>query len=91
MDRVQSIFRVLVLRRKAPQQWVIETYQPKLQSFQKKWGRSPDRVAKAVLKGVRRNKSIVPVGVETWLLWFTMRLSVRLHERIVYTIVNKLT
>jgi len=38
-------------------------------------GRSPDRVAAAIERAVRRNLSTVPVGIEAWAGWYLYRLS----------------
>ncbi len=46
--------------------------------YKKSW--SPDRVAKAMVKAVRRNRSVVPVGPESWIMWYTKRLSVPLYN-----------
>jgi hypothetical protein len=47
----------------------------KLGSGHRHFGRSPDRVAKAVERAVRWNLATVPVGIEAWLGWFAYRLS----------------
>lgn len=45
-----------------------------IETFEKRaW--PPERVANAVLKAVRKNKSIVPVGPEAWIAWYLNRLS----------------
>lgn len=43
--------------------------------FYQKWGWPPERVAKAVVKAVQKNKGVVPVGPEAWVLWFLKRFS----------------
>ncbi|HUN56412.1 MAG TPA: SDR family NAD(P)-dependent oxidoreductase [Smithella sp.] len=48
--------------------------------FYTKFGWPPERVAKAVLSAVRHNRSVVPVGPETWLQWFGKRLSQKGYE-----------
>jgi len=48
--------------------------------FYRKRGWPPERVAKAVLKAVRKNKSVVPVGPEVWIQWYTKRLSIPLYN-----------
>jgi NAD(P)-dependent dehydrogenase (short-subunit alcohol dehydrogenase family) len=48
--------------------------------FYKKFGWPPERVAKAVLSAVRYNRSVVPVGPETWFQWFSKRLSQKGYE-----------
>jgi len=48
--------------------------------FYRKRGWPPERVAKAVLKAVRKNKSVVPVGPEVWVQWYTKRLSIPLYN-----------
>lgn len=48
--------------------------------FYKKYGWPPERVAKAVLKAVRKNRSVVPVGPEAWFQWFGKRFSQKFHD-----------
>ncbi len=48
--------------------------------FYRKRGWPPERVARAVLKGVRKNKAVVPVGPETWIGWYIKRLSLTLSN-----------
>jgi NAD(P)-dependent dehydrogenase (short-subunit alcohol dehydrogenase family) len=48
--------------------------------FYKRFGWSSERVARAVLRAVRKNRSVVPVGPEAWLQWFGKRLSQRNHD-----------
>ncbi|MGD0210312.1 MAG: SDR family NAD(P)-dependent oxidoreductase [Desulfomonilia bacterium] len=43
--------------------------------FYKKFGWPPERVARAVLSAVRHNRSVVPVGPESWIQWISKRLS----------------
>ena len=43
--------------------------------FYRNFGWPPERVAKAVLSAVRHNRSVVPVGPESWVQWFSKRLS----------------
>ena len=45
-----------------------------------KYAWPPEWVAKAVIKAVRKNKSVVPVGPDAWMLWFTKRLSQNLYD-----------
>lgn len=52
-------------------------------------GWPPERVAKAVLKAVRRNKAIVPVGPEAWVAWYLMRLSPGLCEAFMGYIIRR--
>jgi NAD(P)-dependent dehydrogenase (short-subunit alcohol dehydrogenase family) len=52
----------------------------KVMEFYKKFGWPPERVAKAVLSAVRHNRSVVPVGPETWIQWFGKRLSQKGYE-----------
>jgi NAD(P)-dependent dehydrogenase (short-subunit alcohol dehydrogenase family) len=52
--------------------------QSKMIAFYKKWGWPPERVAKAVLKAVQKNKGVVPVGPEAWIFWYIKRFSQRL-------------
>ena len=48
--------------------------------FYHRFGWPPERVAGAILCAVRHNRSLVPVGPETWAQWLTKRLSQRLYE-----------
>ncbi|MEN6637575.1 MAG: SDR family NAD(P)-dependent oxidoreductase [Smithella sp.] len=52
----------------------------KLIRFYEKFALKPEQVAKAVVKAVRRNKAVVPVGPDAWFLWFTKRFSQTLFE-----------
>jgi len=54
--------------------------QSRMINFYKNWGWPPERVAKAVLKAVQKNKGIVPVGPEAWIFWYTKRFSQKLWE-----------
>lgn len=60
-----------------------ETYRARRQDlvdFYRRFGWPPERVAKAVLSAVRHNRSVVPVGPEAWLQWFTKRLSQKMQD-----------
>lgn len=48
--------------------------------FYKKWGWPPERVARAVLKAVKKNKGVVPVGPEAWIFWYMKRISQRMWD-----------
>jgi short-subunit dehydrogenase len=48
--------------------------------FYEKFAISPERVASAVVKAVRRNRSVVPVGPDAWALWFTKRFSQTIYD-----------
>ena len=52
----------------------------KMIDFYKKWGWPPERVAKAVIKAVRKNKGVVPVAPEAWIFWYMKRFSQTLWE-----------
>jgi len=54
--------------------------QTEMINFYKKWGWPPERVAKAVLKAVLKNKGVVPVGPEAWIMWYFKRFSQKLWE-----------
>jgi len=54
--------------------------QEKMAAFYKRFGWPPERVAKGVLKGIRKNRAIVPVGPEVWILWYIKRFSVGLAD-----------
>lgn len=43
-------------------------------------GWPPERVAAAVLKGVRKNRGVLPVGPEAWLQWYFKRFSQRGYD-----------
>jgi len=45
-----------------------------------KYAWPPEWAAKAVIKAVRRDKSIVPVGPDAWFLWFTKRFSQTIYD-----------
>jgi NADP-dependent 3-hydroxy acid dehydrogenase YdfG len=49
-------------------------------NFYKRHGWPPERVAKSVLKAIRKNRSVVPVGPEAWFQWFGKRISQRAHD-----------
>lgn len=49
--------------------------QEKMAAFYDKYGWPPERVARAVIKAVKKNKGIVPVGPETWAMWYLRRIS----------------
>jgi short-subunit dehydrogenase len=53
-----------------------------LVKFYKKFALKPERVANAVVKAVRHNKSVVPVGPDAWALWMTKRFSQTLSDGI---------
>ena len=40
----------------------------------------PERVARAVVKAVKKNRGVVPVGPEAWAQWFLKRFSQRIFE-----------
>ena len=48
--------------------------------FYERFALSPEQVAKAVVKAVRKNKSVVPVGPDAWALWMTKRFSQTLTD-----------
>jgi NAD(P)-dependent dehydrogenase (short-subunit alcohol dehydrogenase family) len=52
----------------------------KVLEFYEKFGWPPERVARAVLSAVRHNRSVVPVGPETWFQWFGKRISQKGYE-----------
>ncbi|HOX16563.1 MAG TPA: SDR family NAD(P)-dependent oxidoreductase [Smithellaceae bacterium] len=53
-----------------------------LVKFYEKFALKPERVANAVVKAVRHNKSVVPVGPDAWALWMTKRFSQTLSDGI---------
>ena len=57
--------------------------------FYKKRGWPPERVARAVLKGVRKNKAVIPVGLETWFAWYLKRFSLRISNAMLYQMVRR--
>lgn len=58
----------------------IKASHKRLVNFYSRFGWPPERVAKAILSAVRRNRSIVPVGPEAWAQWFTKRISQKLFD-----------
>lgn len=48
----------------------------------RKRGYGPERVAKNVLKAIRRNRGIAPVTPEAWIAWYAKRLSPSLVSRL---------
>ncbi|MFZ5562507.1 MAG: SDR family NAD(P)-dependent oxidoreductase [Thermodesulfobacteriota bacterium] len=56
--------------------------QEKMAAFYQRFGWPPERVAKAVVKGVRKNRALVPVGPEAWAQWYLKRLSPGLYNLI---------
>lgn len=51
-----------------------------VEKFFRDYGRSPEKVASAVLKAVRKNKAVVPVGFEAWIQWFLKRISQKAYN-----------
>ncbi len=51
-------------------------------AYFKNHGKPPELVAKAVLKAVRKNRAVVPVGMDAWMYWCIKRLSQKLFNRI---------
>jgi NAD(P)-dependent dehydrogenase (short-subunit alcohol dehydrogenase family) len=49
--------------------------QQKMAAFYDRFGWPPERVARSVIKAIKKNRSLVPVGPEAWLLWYIKRLS----------------
>ncbi len=49
--------------------------QKKMAAFYDRFGWSPDRVARAVIKAVKKNRGLVPAGPEAWLFWYAKRFS----------------
>ncbi len=43
-------------------------------------GWSPDRVARVIVKGVKKNRGVIPVGPEVWISWYFKRFSQRLSD-----------
>ena len=56
--------------------------QKAMTEFYGKYGWSPDRVAKAALKAVRKNRAVMPVGPEAWFSWYLKRISIPLNNAI---------
>lgn len=51
-------------------------------AYFKNHGKPPELVAKAVLNAVRKNRAVVPVGMDAWMYWYIKRLSQKLFNRI---------
>lgn len=58
---------------KAERAWIEELYRRR--------GWSPARVGRAVVRAVRRDRAVVPVGPEAWLGWWFFRASPGLYRR----------
>lgn len=43
-------------------------------------GWSPHRVAGAIIRGVKKNRGVIPVGPEVWISWYLKRFSQRLSD-----------
>jgi len=54
--------------------------QEKVAAMFDRFGRSPDKVARAVVKAIRRDRAFVPVGVDARLMWYVKRLSQRAYQ-----------
>ena len=54
--------------------------QDQMVDFYRKWGWPPERVARAIMRAVEKNRGVVPVGPEAWLFWYMKRTSQRLWE-----------
>ncbi|HEY8088930.1 MAG TPA: SDR family NAD(P)-dependent oxidoreductase [Polyangiaceae bacterium] len=52
-----------------------------VKTFEKR-GHPPEMVARAVLRGIRRNEAVVPVGAEAWAAWITKRVSPSVMARV---------
>ncbi|MDX1569503.1 MAG: SDR family NAD(P)-dependent oxidoreductase, partial [Xanthomonadales bacterium] len=61
-----------------------------LTRFYRRRGWSPDRVARAAVKAVRKNRSVVPVAPEAWLMWLVKRFSQRGHDLSAYLLGRRL-
>ena len=58
----------------SPKKWITSLYG--------KYGWAPERVAEAVIKGIKKDKGIIPVGPEVWALWSLKRTSQSLSNLI---------
>jgi NAD(P)-dependent dehydrogenase (short-subunit alcohol dehydrogenase family) len=56
--------------------------QEKMAAFYQRFGWPPERVARGVLKGIRKNRGIVPVGPEVWIGWYIKRFSITVSDMI---------
>jgi NAD(P)-dependent dehydrogenase (short-subunit alcohol dehydrogenase family) len=54
---------------------------PVVRTFQRR-GRPPEQVARAVLRGIRGNEAVVPVGAEAWAAWIGKRFAPALTARV---------
>ena len=51
--------------------------------FFSRWGRPPEAVGRAIVDLIGRDRSVVPIGLETWIGWYASRLlPVRLFDRV---------
>jgi NAD(P)-dependent dehydrogenase (short-subunit alcohol dehydrogenase family) len=53
----------------------IEEKRETIQAFYERRNYPPERVAKAVVRAIRKNRAMVPVTPEAWLSWYLKRLS----------------
>lgn len=51
----------------------IEEKRAQIDAFYEKRNYSPDRVARAIVRAIRRNRGTVPVTPEAWLAWYAKR------------------
>ncbi|BCS95755.1 putative short chain dehydrogenase/reductase [Desulfoluna limicola] len=51
-----------------------------------KYAWPPEWVAKAVVRAVRKDKAVVPVGPDAWVLWFLKRSSQNLYDLVMSTV-----
>lgn len=63
--------------------------QEQMAGFMEKRGIPPEKVAKAVLRGIRRDIPIVTVGVHARLAWFMERLSVCLSDMLMSAVFRR--
>lgn len=52
-----------------------EARRAQVQRFYEKRGYGPEKVARAILRAVRKNRAVVPVTPEAWLLYYMKRLA----------------
>lgn len=59
-------------------------------SFFQNHGKPPEAVAKAILKGIKRNKAIVTVGLEATVSWYLKRISPSFYNALMKFLARKL-
>jgi NAD(P)-dependent dehydrogenase (short-subunit alcohol dehydrogenase family) len=60
----------------------VDVLRDKIEAQYKKRGYTPDRVAAAIVKAIERNRAIVPVAPESWIMYCINRINLPLSRKI---------